>query len=204
MAHAHRPAVTAAAIEEPSMETMKADEAVRLAALLVEAPNEVVPRAADSPVEREMRKRCAEYWMGTWYCKAKPYTDPKGVPKTADRLVPQNAALLNDDVVKDHYANFHDRRLRELLRHLCYAGLNDDLRRELCAAPTINYYTTAASRDDGELRSMFSPVGGLDGAVEAFLQTITPLRSKLSSMDKKAKSGDFHSSSCSFFISFFI
>eukprot|EP00047_Mylnosiga_fluctuans_P019195 m.80006 g.80006 ORF g.80006 m.80006 type:complete len:2206 (-) comp8022_c1_seq1:60-6677(-) len=173
-----RPAAPIVAGEElPSMASMKADDALRLATLLVDPPEALETKVAESAVEREMRKRCAEFWLGQWHAKPKPYTSPKGEKREADRAVPQQPALLDRITTVGtknlNFAHPNIRRMRELPRHLALGGLKEQLAAELCSGPVLDFHIAPASEDPGELRTLFDVIGGMPAALRFFQQAIT-------------------------------
>lgn len=183
------PVPPAPVVEEPTMEAMKADEALRLSTLLVDKAAEPSLVPCTSPTETDMRQRCADYWMGTWAGKVKPFMN-KAMAREADRLVPANEPLLSDKVVVDemaHYTDFNVRRMRELPRQLCLGGRLDRLRDELCSPATLDFFSTPVYRDHGELRVLFEALGGLNEAAAAYTVVV---RAKLDSLKGKELSSD--------------
>lgn len=172
---------------EPTAATMKADEAVRLAALLLEAPTDPVYSIAESPIEREMHKRCAEYWMGKWHGRVKPYTTSKGVAGEADRAVPLNPILLSSAIVNEHYASINPRRCRELPRHMALAGMTAELAAELAEPGVVDFYVAPDREDTGEVRALFGVLGGMPAAAKIYLDALTARVKGLASADQASK-----------------
>ena len=164
-------------MEEPSIEALKRDDALRLATLLVDAPNVVPLSVAESEVERELRRRCAEFWLGTWHGRAKPFTARNGEKREADRMVPKQLRLFDSTISSKegvfHYMAHNNRRMRELPRHLALSGMKTELQEELSTPATIDFYVHGDSPDSGELRSLFDILGGLDFSTGMYADVIT-------------------------------
>jgi hypothetical protein len=158
--------------DEPSLETLKADEAMRLAALLLEAPSDPVYTVAPSPIAREMHKRSAEFWQGKWHARAKPYTTAKGVSSEADRAVPLNAVLADPTIINEHFAFPNTRRCRELPRHLALAGLTEDLSQELVNAAVLDFFVAPSRENAGEVRALFGVLGGMNAAAKTYTEAL--------------------------------
>lgn len=162
------------------MEELKKDDALRLATLLVEAAAAPRLTPAASEVEREMRKRCAEFWLGTWHGAAKPYVTRGGERRQADRLVPRQPLLLGNGVVERDGSLFYlqpnVRRIRELPRQLALAGLTDALAAELATPAVLNFHIDPQHRDCGELATCFDVLGGVEAvAADLFAQALSRL-----------------------------